>query len=298
MTKKLYFCTSCRKKVNKIENLLFVEESTRGFCCEDCIVEFYAPYMEYFDKEEVAYREQLGLNVSEVDISLYQDRDLFEKVLYSPDEVWLEKSELNENYYTHIYKLKNDSYFILICTYYEDEPAFVFFKTITKSSELIKLYRKTEKIDADIAKTDDFHGHNTDKHEDVEVIDEVQLPAELIEDIELKKSEHLALLLERRDDSDIDFEKYPLYDDYLSLTLEDPDDEFHGEDEAGDHIITFIKSFKRDEVSFYYVAICLQVDIPGTEDIALLPVLSFPSKDDDLYTHYAVGEKKNTRITN
>ena len=298
MTKKLYFCAACRKKISKIEELLFVEESNRGFCCEDCIVDFYSPYMEFFDKEESNLREQLGINISEVDISLYQDRELFEQVLYKPDEVWVDRSELNEKYYTHIYKIKNNSYFILICSYYENEPAFVYFKTITKSLELIKLYRKSEKIDTEVERTDDFQGHNSEKDEEVEVLDEVQLPAELIEDIELKKSEHLALLLERRKESDIDFEKYPLYDDYLSLTLEDPDDEFHGKDEAGDHIISFIKSFKKDEKAFFYIAICLQVDIPGTDEMALLPVLSFPSDDDDLYTFYAVGDRKNNRITN
>jgi hypothetical protein len=298
MTKKLYFCTACRKNINKIEELLFVEESNRGFCSEDCIVDFYSPYMEYFDNQEVKQREKLGLNISEVDINLYQNKELFEYVLYTPDEVWLDRSDLNENYYTHIYKLENNAYFILICSYYESEPAFVYFKTITKSLELLKLYRTNEKIDTQINKSDDFHGHHSEKHEEVEVLDEVQLPAELIEDIELKKSEHLALLLERRKETDIDFEQYPLYDDYLSLTLEDPDDEFHGEDEAGDHIITSIKSFKKDNRAFFYIAICLQVDIPGTDEMALLPVLSFPSDDDDLYTFYAVGDRKNNRITN
>jgi hypothetical protein len=298
MTKKLYFCASCRKSVNKIEELLFVEESDRGFCCEDCIVDFYTPYMEFFDKEEINLREQLGLVPSEVDIGLYQDKELFEKVLYTPDEIWLEKSELNEKYHTHILKIDNNNYFILTASYYESEPAFVFFKTITNSLELVKMYRRGEKIDPHLEKTDDFQGHNSEKHEEVEVLDEVQLPAEIIEDIELKKSEHIALLLERRKESDIDFEKYPLYDDYLSLTLEDPDDEFHGEDEAGDNIMTFIKSFKKSEDAFFYIAICLQVDIPGTDEVALLPVLSFPSNDDDLYTFYAVGNRKNNRITN
>jgi len=139
--------------------------------------------------------------------------------------------------------------------------------------------------------------HSSMSAADKELLDDIQLPAEIVEDIDLKKSELLAELLERRKDSDIPFEDFPAFDDYLSLTLDDADDEFHSEDKAGDDIIIFIKSFKKENKAFFYIAICLQVTIPTTSDIALLPVLSFPSTDESLYTHYAVGEKKNHRLT-
>lgn len=299
MTKKLYFCTACRKKVNKIENLLFVEESKRGFCSEACIINFFSPYMEAFDKEELKQRELLGLNSSEGDIGIYQDKNLFEKVLYTPTEIWLEKNEIGEEFYTHILKINEEDYFIVICTYYEGEPAFVYFKTITKSLKLLKYYQREVYLDQnDINKNIYQSDKGSDLSEgDKELLDEIQLPAEIVEDIDLKKSELLAELLERRSDTDIPFENYPDYDDYLSLTLDDADDEFQSEDKSGDDIITFIKSFKKDNKAFFYIAICLRVTIPTTNDIALLPVLSFPSTDESLYTHYAVGEKKNNRLT-
>ena len=92
MSKKLYFCTSCRKKIPKVDQLLFVEESKRGFCSEDCIVSFFTPYMKHFDQEEVSFRENLGLN-PEMDANLFQDKELFEQVLYNPSEVWIEKND-------------------------------------------------------------------------------------------------------------------------------------------------------------------------------------------------------------
>lgn len=296
MTKKLYFCTACRKKVNKIEELLFVEESKRGFCTEACIINFYSPYMEFFDKEEVNRRELLGIDVSESDSGLYQDKELFEKVLYSPDEVWLERNELNEEYYTHILKMDKGAHFILICSYYEGEPAFVYFKSITYNLDLVKLYQKEIYIDQEtINKHSD--PEDLDIMTDKELLDEIQLPRDLADDIDLKKSEFLAILLERRSDDDIAFEEYPLYDDYLSLTLDDADDEYHNEDDAGDEFMTFIKSFKKENKAFFYIALCLQVTIPTTNEVALLPVLSFPSTDENLYKFYAVGERKNNRLT-
>jgi len=299
MTKKLYFCTACRKKVNKIENLLFVEESKRGFCSEACIINFFSPYMEAFDKDELKQRDLLGLNSTEGDIGIYQDKELFDKVLYHPTEIWLEKNELGEEFYTHVLKINETDQFIIVCTYYEGGPAFVYFKTITKSLKLLKYYQKEVYLDQnDIHKNmHEPEMHSSMSAADKELLDDIQLPAEIVEDIDLKKSELLAELLERRKDSDIPFEDFPAFDDYLSLTLDDADDEFHSEDKAGDDIIIFIKSFKKENKAFFYIAICLQVTIPTTSDIALLPVLSFPSTDESLYTHYAVGEKKNHRLT-
>jgi len=290
MSKKLYFCTSCRKKIPKVDQLLFVEESKRGFCSEDCIVEFFSPYMKSLDAEEVSFRESLGLE-PEIDAVLFQDKSLFEEALYNPKEVWLEKNDLQEEYYTHITPISDNKFFILICSYYEGEPAFVFFKTITSSVDLVQFYKRDSLVEGE-------RGAAEPEAAELDVMEEISLPSEIVEDIDLKKSEHLASLLERRKETDISFEEYGLYDDYITLTLDDPDDEFQSEDNAGDSIYTFIKSFQKEGQAFFYIVICLRVNIPGGDDSALMPVITFPSIDDDLYTFYAVGDKKNKRITN
>ena len=142
MSKKLYFCNACRCNIPKIEDLLFVEESKRGFCSEKCIIDFFKPYMISFENEEIQVRETLDIEPGEVDLQIFQDKNLFEEVLYNAQEVRVEKNDLYEEFYTHIHPIHDGMYYILICSYYEGEPAFVFFKTITKNLDLLKFYQK------------------------------------------------------------------------------------------------------------------------------------------------------------
>jgi len=297
MSKKLYFCNCCRVKVPKIESLLFVEESKRGFCSENCIVKFFTPYMEAFDAEEVLLREGLGILPDEVEPDIFHDKVLFEEALYGSSEVWSEKNDLGEEFFTHIHPLEGGLFYILICSYYEGEPAFVFFKTLTASIDLVGAYKRGSKYDndalIDVSDDEDLELETTDGK-----LEDISLPAEIIEDMDLKKSEYLADLLDRRKETDISFEKFPMYDDYITLTLDEPDSEFQITDDAGDRIYTFIKSFQKNGEAFFYIVICLSVEIPGSKDRALMPVVTFPSIDDELYKFYAVGDKKNRRITN
>ncbi len=297
MSKKLYFCNSCRQKVSKIEDLLFVEESKRGFCSEDCIVKFFTPYMEAFDREEVTLRESLGILPDEVEPDIFHDKELFEEALYGASEVWSEKNDLGEEYFTHIHPLEGGLFYILICSYYEGEPAFVFFKTLTASIELVKAYKRGKAYDNEVFTSPESSNELELESNDGE-LEDITLPSELIEDMDLKKSEYLADLLERRSESDIPFEQFPLYDDYITLTLDEPDSEFHTIDDVGDKIFTFIKSFQKSGKAFFYIVICLSVEIPNSKDSALMPVVTFPSIDDGLYKFYAVGEKKNRKIPN
>jgi len=40
----LYFCTECKKVIPRLDQLLFVDgNSSKGFCCEECIEDFYRP---------------------------------------------------------------------------------------------------------------------------------------------------------------------------------------------------------------------------------------------------------------
>lgn len=299
MSKKVYFCTNCRKRVDKVQSLLFVEESKRGFCSENCIVDFFSPYMEAFDHEELEYRHMLALESSEVGAVLFQNRELFDQVLYEPTEVWYEKNEIHEEYFTHILNFgdKKDLYYIITCTYFEGEPSFVFFKTVTKSLKLVDMYRKQKRMDEKLSATDDKQTSIGTEEIDDDSLEEINLPSELVEDLELKKSEYLALYLERRSEEDIELEEFPTYDQFLGLTLDDPDEEYLNEDEAGDEIMTFIKSFQMNGKSFFYIASCIRMAIPNMKEKVMIPILSFPSNDQELYKFYAVGVKKNGKLT-
>lgn len=297
LAKKSYFCTSCRKKVDKVQQLLFVEESKRGFCSEDCIVDFFTPYMESFDRQELEFRHILGLPSSEVGAEIFQNRELFDQVLYEAEEVWYEKNEINEEFYTHILRTgqNNKQFYIIICSYFEGEPSFVFFKTVTSNTKLVDMYRQNRRLDEKVNLDSTVEDISSDEEQN---LDEINLPAELVEDLELKKSECLAQLLERRVDTDIAIDDYPKYDQFLSLTLEDADEEYTSSDESGDTVITFIKSFHMNGKSFFYIATCISLELQNVSETVMIPILSFPSVDNNLYKYYAVGEKKNSKLKN
>lgn len=287
LSKSLYLCTNCRKKIEHSHQILFVDQSKNaGYCSEDCILEFLTPLMESFENEEIVKRDELGLNFSEGFEDIFQDQNLFHQVLYNPDDIRKHTNQLGHEFYTH-FKFNEDieATFIIITSYYNNEPSFVYFKTITKSKDLIKLYAKDSVNIEKIEKEEVFEIED-------ELQDQVSLPKDLLEDIEMKKSEYLAKLLESRDEEDVPFEKFPEYDDYLPLALEEPDEIFEQNDEAGDDIKVFIKSFKINSNTFFYIVLCVEIDIPEADgQRAILPILGFPSQDSNLYKEYATGNR-------
>lgn len=288
VSKSLYLCTNCRKKIDEAHKVLFVDQSqNNGFCCEDCIVEYMTPVMESFENQEIKRREELNIPFSEGLEDYFQDKNLFHQVLYNPDNVYKFTNKLGHVFYTHIYQMQNiDAKYLLVTTYYNNEPSFVYFKTITNSEELIQKYTKGEEVNVLANEIP------TRQSELEEVEDNITLPKELMEDIEMKKSEYLAKLLETRDEEDVPFEKYPEYDEYLPLALEEPDEIYEQVDEAGDDIKVYIKSFKSNKTTFFYIVLCLEIELPEMENQnALLPILGFPSQDTGLYKEYAVGNR-------
>ena len=105
-------------------------------------------------------------------------------------------------------------------------------------------------------------------------------------------------MIEKRNAADIPIEQFFNYDKYLDLTIENPDEIYELEDDEGDTIHTFIKSFKEGEVSFFYVVITLPHRIPEVKEMAVLPILGFPSVDESLYPEYAIGKKLNEILKN
>lgn len=266
-------------------------------------MEFHAPYMESFEKEEFELRQIAGIGSEQELNELYQRHDIFQNALTNPKEVWFEKNPIGEEYHTHIYEFKHEgekTYYIIVCSYFDEAPSFVFFKSLTRSKELAELYRKGGvKKDLDPKSQEASVKFEAEPHDEEEKGPEVEIPQDVLEDLDLKKSEYLATLLEVRSDDDISFETFSDYDEYLPLTIEDPDEIYSKEDEAGDEVHTYIKSFQAHGIPFFYVVICMKVDISQPKDHeALLPVLSFPSKDQGLYKDYAVGERISSMVKN
>ena len=292
----------CKKQIETVDKVLFIEDvSNRGFCSEKCIMDFYRPYIAFFQQEERQMRKTLSLPTSDSEIialgvSEKQQERYLENGLYSPSEVWLDTSELQEKYYTHILRIENaDSitplFLIIICSYFESSPSFIFHKTFTQSNELLKLYRTGDKVDLQLLENVDYEQGQGDEQE-------VELPAEVIEQMELKKSQLLAQLLAAKNPSDIDFEEFIDYEKFLTSTLENPDEVYERLDDEGELMATFIKSFKEAEFCFYYVAICWKCNLEKVSEQVLVPILSFPSTDNELYQEYAVGDKIVGQVKN
>lgn len=266
-------------------------------------MEFHAPYMESFEIEELEERQRLGLG-PETDLdAIFTRHDLFQQALNEPEEVWFEKNPIGEEYHTHIARCSLDEkefFYILVCSYFDDAPSFVFFKCATTDPNLADFYRSGQKrateegtrLMSSAAKQLEEAKSPSDIEDEVEESAEVEIPPEALEDLDLKKSEYLAALLQNRKEEDIPFELFTKYDDYLPLTIEDPDEIYSKQDIAGDDIQTYIKSFHAFGESFFYVVLCMKISVKKPEDHeALLPILSFPSNDQELYKDYAIGER-------
>lgn len=296
MLKTLYFCEKCRKQIEKVSDLHFVEDnSNRGFCGEKCIKDFYRPYMSQLEMEESSFRVELNISIDEDYIEIVGNEKILEKALSAPDESWCLENELGQKFHTHILELESAGkpiYYILICSYIENEPSFVFYRTATEHKVLKDKYCRDYKYS-----TTDY-----DKNEQVMVPDEhgeeYEIPADIIELLEHKKSQFLATLMEQHSPGDIGIEDYLSYDKYLEQTIENPDEIYEYEDDEGDVLNNFIKSFKMGDISFFYVVILYPYKLEKIREVAVLPILGFPSVDKDLYPKYTTGKRLNEKLTN
>jgi len=296
--KKIFYCTNCKKIIYDIEKLLLVEQGRCNcFCSENCIVEFHAPLLEYMEREEHSLRAEMNL-LDEPALAYKNEEEFFKQTMGKPDKVWLDKNELGEEFYYFQSQFTPDGEApltkILVCYLFNGAPSFVLFQTCTRSKELIKEYQTGERIK-------NFLEYQKDQKivAENENFEELPMEPQLIELIEQKRSHFLALLLEKRLPTDIPLESFGLYESYLPKTLEGPDEVYQYKDDDGEEIYTYIRSFEKDGISFFYLAVCLHVstDMEKDEDV-LVPILTFPSLDGELYADYKKGEQLTGSLKN
>ncbi len=293
--KTIFFCQHCHHSISTADKVLLVEEeSNRSFCSEDCIVEFFNPHIDYFEEQDMKVRQQLNIQMDEDADDLKNDKKSIESTIDDPDEVWVQANELGEIYYTHIKKIKNKPkrWMIIICFYFQDGPSFLLFQNTTTDEKLLDYYRSESElngIDDSQKKIDELAKEKEELH----------LSPEVIESVELKKSTFLAHLLQNRSGEDIDYEKFPLYEENTVSTLEEPDEIFRYKDEVGDVLLTYIKSYRKNKKTFFYIVVCMKIEAPEEiTDEVLVPIVSFPSQDTNLYLKYAQGERISGNIKN
>lgn len=265
--------------------LLVEEKNMKGFCSEACILEFYTPVLEHIAEEEKKLRFHHNIDSEEV-LKYRVDEKLLQKTFESPSEIWAYQNEIGEEFFTFIYhgewEEHKDIYVIIMTFIFDQVPSFVLFQTVTQNEEFVSEYRVGGKID----ELDDFL-----KERALEQGPEAFLDPKVIEMVEQKKSSYLAKLMEQRTEEDIPVEEFSVYESYVQDCLEEPDEVFQHDDEDGEKIFTYIKSFEREDVTFFYFVLCIHVttDVEANEDI-LVPIISFPSQDGELYQNYKKGE--------
>lgn len=293
-----YHCTECKKILEDLEDLLFIEEnSNKGFCSEVCIEKYYTPLIQHIERQEKKARKKAGLP-DEPCLVYVGKQSYMESVLTTPMQIWQSTNELGEELYSFIGEFKepatqfqNTFYLIILCTVYNHRPSFIFTATATKDKSILKEFQRGVML------PDPKEFLSKQEQEAERPI--VDIEPEAIEFLEVKKSQILAHHLEQRSPADIPFEKFALYDDYFELTLNNPDEVFQYTDEEGDEIYTYIKAHDQKGVSFYYFIMLLKVDKRWSPDKdTLLPIISFPSVDGELYNSHRKGAQVTGSLKN
>jgi hypothetical protein len=289
----IYFCHECKKDFTSSEELLFVEPATPiGFCGEQCIEKFYEPLVTYYDNKESQWRKEHQLEKEEV-LDLVGKPFFMDELLSRPTEVYCFKNDFEQRFFSFIRELEDEKYgkFFMLATCFtiDHRPSFIIAATATCSPELAKQFRVGEKIE----NIGPFHKESKGEDEQVEIGEEI------LQLIELKKSQYLADLLEKRSPADIPFESFHLYDQFMESTMLDPDEIYSFKDREGDSIFTYIKAQDRDGISFFYFIVCMRVEKDWNQNVdALLPIITFPTLDGELYQEYKRGELVSGSLRN
>jgi hypothetical protein len=292
----IYHCSECKKIVSKVEELLFVEDGIgRGFCSESCIEKYFGPLIDYYEEFEKTVRKSTGI-IDEPCLKYVGHPSFMETTLTRPAQIWRIENELKEEVYCFIGEYKEREtqyqkkfYLIIVCTLFDQRPAFIFSVTATKDPTLLKVYQSGEKIDDPKSFLKPSHSAADKEAPPIDILPEG------IQGLEQKKGQVLAQQLELRGEADIAFDQFNLYDQFFDLTLEDPDEIYRWQDGDGDTLLTYIKAHNQGNTSFFYFVIMLKVDPrwvvnPENARDVLVPVLSFPSVDGQMSAFYRRGD--------
>ncbi len=288
--KSIYYCNHCRKFIESIDDLYFVDEKgARGFCSEKCIETFYAPIVEVLRKDELQMRIELSL--VENHLNRYMDDEtVLQDVLHKPDQILEYENKIGEAFFTHVKSFNFEGgesfYAIVLCAHFDNAPSFIFRLTLTESDQL-KNY-----LSMGVAIADSVQDLMKDGKEGFGTM---QVNEEFLGMVENKKSRILAQMIKQRSDDDIPIEEFHTYDDHIQSTMEQPDEIYLEVDDDGDKVYKYIKAHSNKGLIFFYFVICTPYQEVGGSDNqdsmeALLPIISFPTTDADFSSFMKTGQ--------
>lgn len=270
-------------------------DGQNGFCSEPCIEKFYEPLIFHYEELEKTWRAKNSLLEEEI-LEVVGHPVFMDQLLRRPDEVYHYETEGGSNLYSFIVSINDDNYgdfyMMCLCLIYDNQTSFIISASATKEEGMVANYRWGEKV----KDAKDFHStseQSESKKKHIE-IDEQTMMA-----VESKKGSYLATLIEERSPADIPIESFGLYEGYFEPTMMNPDEIYSSTDEEGDTIFTYIKAHDREGVSFYYFIVCLRLEKGFEQNTdALVPIISFPSVDGELYRTYRKGELISGNLKN
>lgn len=286
---EVYCCVECKKIIEDIQSILFVEDnSQRGFCSEDCIEDFYRPMVKYYDSEVTRIREKLNVldekldNDESID-AIYDENFYVEELSQSADEIWCVANELREETFYYI-KYRRFFMTVMICTQFNETPSFIFCLIKTKSQKLINEFRVGVKLDISQKET-----HTSQ---------EIEENSEFLTMLENKKSSLLGELLSEWKNTDIPIEEFQNFDKAFNDTLSNPDEIYEIKDREGDLNFNYLKSFMDENIgNYFYVIVCLKVSHEKGET-NVFPIMSFPTIDSNLFMKFRIGKKTLSLLSN
>jgi len=271
-------CSHCKSHIEDVNKSIIVDEHRpTPFCSEKCVDTFYQSEIEHFKEQERDLRRDLQY----FDTILIDEKikeSYLKETLKDPAEIWEDTNPLGDKYYYLLKEFPYDEHgtfhFIIVCKVFNSKPSFILHYTLGQDLKFISFYRTSKKIKG----AEPENGFEKEK---------MVIPQEILNEIQVLRSEYFAQMLERRKESDIKYEYFPLYEKFLKETLDSPD-EVYEQDENDTIISTSVKSAYLNESAFFYYVIGMKIKEVDNE--VVLPIFSFPTTDLDLCKFFNRGE--------
>ncbi len=279
-------CTNCKNSVEDVNKSIIVDDHRPAlFCCEKCVDSFYRSEIEHFLTQEKELRRDLQY-FDKIIIDDQIKESYLKETLKDPQEIWEDTNPLGDKYYYLLnefpYEDQTTFYFIIICKVFNSKPSFILHYTLGQDQRFVNFYRTSKKVKGEEPK-DGFSK------------EQMVIPQEILNEIQVLRSEYFAQMLELRKDRDIKYEYFPLYEKFLTETLDNPDEVY--EQVENDKIIsTSVKTAYLNEEAFFYYVIGMKIKEVDNE--VVLPIFSFPTTDVDLCKYFNKGSLIHKKVRN
>lgn len=303
-----YFCTCCSEKVVNIDQAFVLDEkSSKYFCSEECIVAFHRPYIEFFQSQEDLWRKKFQCVDEKVLLSQKEQQYWIDLNLKQPDEIWLLEDAVGSEYFCLIKRCGvslDSTYVIVLCHLFNLKPSFVLHHTFTKNLKFLEKYRWGRSFGkGDLQQKQRNPEDNSSQ--------DVVLSKDLMQEIELLRSQLLSELILMRTDNDIPLEGFSAYEKYMEKTIDRPDETFEFKTKDGHMLLVNISDQQEKSKTIYYFVVSMKLTpdvmakhahlvdgVGATDRPMIVPVLAFPSIDSHIYQFYKRGHCINKRSLN